>query len=342
MTYQEIVDNFRQICSYHEIIREFGYGAISDIKTNNTDFSPDPLLATQSQEATTLYPYVYLVPQQSTRTSQAITYRFNMIVMDTVLPNGLELIENSTYEDDQKDPPYGTTLKVQSDCQQYIDDILAQLKLGSGESREMDIQLNVNLTPFKERFQDTVAGMTATIELEIAQPLNLCIAPFKSVLVEYALNPGLSTEPDPTGQVIGAVAPTEIGTEYWYTPDPPAYPYKGVYIPKTGTYEVDITGVVRQEEAKPLADPISITVYKVDSTGVISAEVSNLEPNIITGWPEGQSVIGDFPFTARWTFSTSTLQPGESFSFNYAYRGATPDDESSISFPSSKIIIRKN
>ena len=177
MTYQEIVDNFRAVIDNHEIINEFGYGAISDIKTNNTNLNPNAPYDYPSQESMTLYPYVYLVPQQSTRTSQAITYRFNMIVMDTVLPNGLELTRFSYYEEDQKDPPYGTTLKVQSDCQQYIDDILAKLKLGKNESRAMDIQLNVNLTPFKERFQDTVAGMTATIELEIAQPLNLCIAP---------------------------------------------------------------------------------------------------------------------------------------------------------------------
>ena len=191
MTYQEIVDNFKSICSQHEIIREFGYGAISDIKTNNTDFSPDSPFIAPSQEAITLYPYVYLVPQQSTRTSQAITYRFNMIVMDTVLPNGLEIL-NVSNQTDQKDPPYGQTLKVQSDCQQYIDDILAQLRLSRSYNSSqsplnyplMDAQLNVNLTPFKERFQDTVAGMTATIEIEVAQPLNLCIAPIQDSLPE--------------------------------------------------------------------------------------------------------------------------------------------------------------
>ena len=199
MTYQEIVDNFKYICGRHEIIREFGYGAISDIKTNNTDFNPNPQFTTPSQEAITLYPYVYLVPQQSTRTSQAITYRFNMIVMDTVLPNGLENLGSSN-QTDQRDPPYGQTLKVQSDCQQYIDDILAQLRLSrSSNSLQsplnyplMDAQLNVNLTPFKERFQDTVAGMTATIEIEVAQPLNLCIAPIQDSLPELleSLNVG--------------------------------------------------------------------------------------------------------------------------------------------------------
>ena len=185
MTYQEIVDNFREICRQHEIIREFGYGAISDIKTMNTNLGISSVEDPKITQDETLYPYVYLVPGQSTRTSQSITYRFNMIVMDTVLPNGLEVVGYGTI--DQKDPPYGTTLEVQSACQQYVDDILAKLRLGRGQNNTgaplkyplMDAQLQVNLTPFKERFQDTVAGMTATIELEVAQPLDLCIAPIK-------------------------------------------------------------------------------------------------------------------------------------------------------------------
>ena len=185
MTYQGIVDNFRAICDAHEIIREFGYGAISDIKTMNVDAGLGIYSNPDFVETQTLYPYVYLVPGQSTRTSQMITYRFNMIVMDTVLDNGLEVI-NSVNQQDQKDPPYGTTLEVQSSCQQYVDDILAQLRLahdgGSLRNPLLDAQLSVNLTPFKERFQDTVAGMTATIELQVAAPLNLCIAPINDQL----------------------------------------------------------------------------------------------------------------------------------------------------------------
>jgi len=185
MTYQGIVDNFKAICDAHEIIREFGYGAISDIKTMNVDAAVNIYGSPDYAESQTLYPYVYLVPGQSTRTSQMITYRFNMIVMDTVLDNGLEVLPPGG-QLDQRDPPYGTTLEVQSSCQQYVDDILAQLRLahdgGSLRNPLLDAQLSVNLTPFKERFQDTVAGMTATIELEVAAPLNLCIAPINDQL----------------------------------------------------------------------------------------------------------------------------------------------------------------
>ena len=37
--------------------------------------------------------------------------------------------------------------------------------------------MDVTYTPFVERFQDSVAGMTAQIKITVAQPLNDCIAP---------------------------------------------------------------------------------------------------------------------------------------------------------------------
>ena len=79
----------------------------------------------------------------------------------------------------QEDPTNGFAnyLKVQSDCQQYIDDILANLRF-STPLKDFDLTLNVNLTPFKERFQDTLAGMTATLEIEIPLPINNCITPY--------------------------------------------------------------------------------------------------------------------------------------------------------------------
>jgi len=184
MTYKELVDRIAYICDQHPIIRDFGYGAITDLKTMNTEANNNLVTSTLEEDAMTLYPYVFLNPTQSTRSSQAISYRFNMIVMDTVLPNGLELIGSTPGDIDQKDPPYNQTLQVQSDCQQYIDDIIAALRFsqsaypGSVNPLLMDVQLSVNLTPFKERFQDTVAGFTATLDVMIAQPINNCKTPF--------------------------------------------------------------------------------------------------------------------------------------------------------------------
>ena len=180
MTYKEIVDKIAVICRSHDIIREFGYGALSDLKTLNTEANANITDDSPYAESQTLYPYVFLNPTQSTRTSQMISYRFNMIVMDTVLDNGLEVLPNPQ-DFDQKDPPYGQVVQVQSDCAQYVDDIIARLRFGDGAGTYdplIDVQLSVNLTPFKERFQDTVAGMTATIEIQVTKPINECIAPF--------------------------------------------------------------------------------------------------------------------------------------------------------------------
>ena len=126
MTYKEIVDRIQDVCRAHDIIREFGYGAISDLKTLNTEANSNIYDDSAYLESQTLYPYVFLNPTQSTRSSQAVTYRFNMIVMDTVLESGLELLPNPQ-DVDQRDPPYGQVLQVQSDCEQYVDDIILDL-----------------------------------------------------------------------------------------------------------------------------------------------------------------------------------------------------------------------
>jgi len=154
MTYKEIVDKIAFICNQHYIVQDFGYGALTDIKTVNDD-------GTQRVN----YPYVFLNPTQSARTGQSITYRFNLIAMDVC----------------EEEQGYSNWLEVQSACQQYIDDILAQLRFGK-PLLNADLTLNVNLTPFKERFQDTVAGMTATLEIEVPNKLNDCIVPMDQLV----------------------------------------------------------------------------------------------------------------------------------------------------------------
>ena len=155
MTYKELVDKIAQIVSDHYILRDFGYGALTDIKTVDSGERVN-------------YPYVFLNPTQSTRTGQEITYRFNLIAMDVA----------------EEEQGYSNYLEVQSNCQQYIDDILAHLRFQTPLNR-FDLTLNVSLTPFKERFQDTVAGMTATLEIVLPLPLNDCITPYDPPQTEW-------------------------------------------------------------------------------------------------------------------------------------------------------------
>ena len=166
MTYKQIVDNIKDIVDRHHMLADFGYGQISDIKTGGDDGEAN-------------YPYAFLNPQTHTRSERSINYRFNLIVMDMYIGDDF--------------------LTAQSQCQEYIDDILADMKYAV---QEYDVVINVTLTPFKERFQDVVGGMTATIELELPQKLNLCIAPINNDVLLIDVNTNVEESGDQFHQAL--------------------------------------------------------------------------------------------------------------------------------------------
>lgn len=146
MTYKQIIDQFFAVCASHKIINSWGYGSLSDIV--------DPY-----NRQVTDYPYAFLNPSNHTLARGVVTYRFNLIMQELTADTDDGVIQG------------------QSDCLQYIKDILAHYYYSLDQ---YDFQLNVQLTPFKERFDDVVCGMTATIELQLPDILDDCIAPFNS------------------------------------------------------------------------------------------------------------------------------------------------------------------
>ena len=151
-TYKQIVDLFKQAAFDHLMIEDFGYGALSDIKTRNQSENGD-------EEVN--YPYAFLNPTTHQRSQAAVTYQFNLIMMDMAR--------------EEEGDAYDNFLAIQSDCQQYIDDMIGHLW---NNANKPDIQFTVSYTPFVERFQDEVAGMTAAISIVVPIPINDCIAPF--------------------------------------------------------------------------------------------------------------------------------------------------------------------
>jgi hypothetical protein len=154
MNYDVLIGRFKQFAEDHKQIVCFGYGNISDIEV-----PVDPQTGNPINRA---YPYIFFNPTSHTWGEHQITYRFNVIVM--------ELTTEHT--------PYGfsgldSVIKAQSNSLQIIGDFLAWIEYDFDE----DLVRNTSITPFQERFQDTVAGMTATVEFVMAKPLNFCVAP---------------------------------------------------------------------------------------------------------------------------------------------------------------------
>ena len=158
MTYKEIINRFRTVTSEHLMLKDFGYGELSDLKTQS-QLGPE--------EQGVDYPYLFLLPGSSNRTGPVMNYSFNMIVMDMARGE----------EGDQ----YDNYISIQSQCQQYIDDVLARLYYYYRDQPEITLT-GITYTPFKEKYQDELAGMTASITIQVPTPLNECIAPFESFL----------------------------------------------------------------------------------------------------------------------------------------------------------------
>ena len=177
MTYLELVNRIQSIVNKHFQLVDFGYGDLSDLKTRFENTSGDS--AVQAD-----YPYLFLNPGVHTRNLTTMTYNFNMIVMDMA-------------RGEVDDAVYLNQLAIQSQCQQMIDDVLANLYYGFKDQPEV-MRTNISYTPFNERFQDDVAGMTASLSIEVPAGLNNCIAPFGPTFneilsvtntIEYTLGP---------------------------------------------------------------------------------------------------------------------------------------------------------
>lgn len=157
MTYKDIINRFRTITEDHLMLEDFGYGDLSDLKYVSQ-------IGTEQERVQ--YPYLYLLPSSSTRNGPVMNYAFNMIIMDMARP-----------EDGPNTDKFDNYITIQSQCQQYIDDVLAQLYYFYKDQPEIQLT-GITYTPFKEKYQDVLAGMTATINIAVPTPLNECIAPF--------------------------------------------------------------------------------------------------------------------------------------------------------------------
>lgn len=170
MTYYNIIERFFEAAQVHKMIADVGYGPISDIKTRSQN--------AQAQEDRNGeldgvdYPYMFLNPTTHTRSGAAVTYQFNLIMMDMAWQEQ----PNQTNPNVPTAVRYTNEAQIQSQCQQYIDDIVGHM--WNNLDLKAEISLDMQYTPFVERFQDSVAGMTAQIKITVPQAINDCIAPF--------------------------------------------------------------------------------------------------------------------------------------------------------------------
>lgn len=150
MTYEDIIDLFKQACNLHYQVNEFSTSPLlSDFEVGNKD-----------NQNPALYPYVFLQPTGGQLAQGRMLYNFNLIVADRVKPN----MDKET--------------NTISDMIQIGQDLIAYWNF-SVPRPDGDVILPLTVIPFVERFDNSLSGATFQIQIETPFALDKCIAPFK-------------------------------------------------------------------------------------------------------------------------------------------------------------------
>ena len=319
MKYRDVLDDLFDLLNRHRMIKRWGYGNLSDLV--NPLSVDDPTREDGTPSRVIDYPYAFLNPTNHTLSKGKSTFRFNLIVMDQC--------DDSTYE----------VIEAQSSAHEYIKDILAEIYYNFDQ--KYDFTLNSNLTPFKEKYNDTVSGMTANIELEIRDVLDDCIAPFDpKVLVEYSFTAGQQLEPDPLGAQIETAPPTYDPNGLWHQAVPGSYTYRGVYFEESGTYVVKAKGTARATESKPLPATPVLNPLKIDLTdGNILTNYGAITPINVVGWNAGTISLDSFEWEAQWIVNAAQPGSNEGIATVFLLPNESVDDESIVEFTITNLTI---
>ena len=320
MNYQQILNMIKQFAVQHKQIKCFGYGNISDIEV---PVDPNSGLPVQRD-----YAYMFLNPSNHSITAQTITYRFNVIVMDLaseLQPTGFSGLNS--------------TIKAQSDALLIINDLLAWIEYNN--QYDTELVKNTSITPFKERFNDTVAGMTATLEFVVPNQLNLCDAPVEEVYLEVWQD---------TTQTVGT-NPNEdriLDLNQWTTTSNPLGLWNGTrYYPlnqeRIQFTSIELTMKFKLIGAGAVPTPPSIAQSSNNINFPNTFNVGFFAPTAHTGWPTISAVSGDeFEATITWgQFVAAPVNPNI-LTYFYEFRwplNSTPQMELEVSEIRAKFYV---
>lgn len=302
MTYKEVLDDLFSIIQNHKMIRTAGYGPLSEIKVPRGTYD-------------TNYPYAFLQPTNHTISKNAITYRFNLIMMEMC------------------NEDIDSVITAQSNCLQYVKDILGHLYY---HYDKYDFNLNFSIAPFKEKYDDVVSGVTATIELQTRDALNDCIAPFigyGNLIVEATNLTDITLGPDPGDNTAFTFSTAILTDGNWNV--------NKYEVPESGTYTVILEMGIRlltptPGESIPIAPKLNELTEGLDRT---------INPTKVENWPD--TFVNDtIVYNTRVEFEKidviRNVGPG-TYTWEFPFLKNQPSPESQlVQVTGSKIYIYKS
>jgi hypothetical protein len=188
ITYHKIVDFMQSVQEASPRLKSFGHGDIVYFSQTLTG-------------GTATYPYMFITPMSISYAENTTQYQLNVIfgdIVNTDLSNEIDVVSDMSLE---------------------ARNLLSQIWRGSLFNDVADVQLPTTATPFLERFNDHVGGVSLDLIITVMEDMNACEmydlpAPTEAPICETPTN-------TPTNTTTPTVTPTTTTTA---TPTPTITP----------------------------------------------------------------------------------------------------------------------
>jgi hypothetical protein len=157
ITFKKALEFFETIATKHYNINSFHSGMMDEVDINKLGAED--------------YIILYAEPSNATLNNGVMTYSFTIYVMDMInneigdAPNKQRLGRVDTYSQ---------TLSI---LQDVIAEFKQNLSSKSWVDDEVVLQLPITIEPFTARFNNLLTGWSSTINIDVNNKNNLCIAP---------------------------------------------------------------------------------------------------------------------------------------------------------------------
>ena len=114
----------------------------------------------------TIFPLSHVILNGATSGENTMTFNFSVLVMDIVDQSKAEVTDIFVGNDNEQDV-LNTQLSV-------INKLIQKLRIGSLYSDKYQVLGDVSLEPFRDRFENIIAGWTATFDIIIENDVDVC------------------------------------------------------------------------------------------------------------------------------------------------------------------------
>jgi hypothetical protein len=189
LTINQTVTALREFCQSHKFLKGFGYGDLTDFETEVSQNNTGETGLNKPEKL----PLMWVSPIQTQLSQGSLLYQFNVYTADAV-------------KEDEKNKT-----EVESDCQQYLLDLVSYFAQTGDGSGVWAFERAGNISPFYDAYDNGLTGQQVNISLEIPFQYSVCDIPLADL---YFWGEKVATSPLTSFDFFGGFSDTNYSTVF--------------------------------------------------------------------------------------------------------------------------------